>query len=439
MVVAATALVALEVAAASTSHRFHEEGGSSFVITSTISSSDSSQVSALLYPGVTRYLWYTAHNSSDRTIVVTSMSISQVVAPSGCPLPNLDYSQTTFQGSLTVPAGQSNSVAVPLVLLDTPTNQDSCQGTTFNFKFVGQARGSRTYKTDTDISSSLDPVNAGESVTYVANVTTRSDQSVGPPTGTVSFYDGENSLCSNVPLVATGATSDSAQCTPPAYATAGTHFVKAIYSNTDGTFEGSSSPILEETVQSLPVSTETNLVSSPNPSPYGSSVLLRATVTAPAGASLKGGSVYFYLGTPNGAHSLIATGQLDQAGSATFVDRSLPVGVNTLYATYVGNNSFAASASALDTQVVQSNGSHCDSLRAPLTGSGTFSEIGARDCRNGQKSIVAPTLRRARIEGTLLKLREGFEFYVAGKVSLALLSGKSRLDLEIGNSQAGVS
>jgi len=55
-------------------------------------------------PRVSRYLWYTAHNPLTVPITVTTMSISSVTAPAGCPIVNLSYAATTFTGSLVVPA-----------------------------------------------------------------------------------------------------------------------------------------------------------------------------------------------------------------------------------------------------------------------------------------------------------------------------------------------
>ena len=86
-----------------------------------------------------RYLWYTAYNPMKVPITVTSMSIAAVTPPAGCPISNLDYSATTFSGSLVVPASGTNSVSVPISLIDTGTNQDSCENTTFNFVYAGTA------------------------------------------------------------------------------------------------------------------------------------------------------------------------------------------------------------------------------------------------------------------------------------------------------------
>ena len=111
-----------------------------FTITSTISSSPTSQIAALLYPGSPRYLWYTVQNTASVAITVNSLSISGVSAPFGCPSANLDLSLTTFSGSLVVPANQTNSVSVPISLINTSKNQDTCQNTTFDFAYSGSTR-----------------------------------------------------------------------------------------------------------------------------------------------------------------------------------------------------------------------------------------------------------------------------------------------------------
>jgi len=134
-----------------------------FTITNTISSSSTTQTPALLYPGVSRYLWYTAHNPLTVPITVTTMSISSVTAPAGCPIVNLSYAATTFTGSLVVPAQGSNSVPVPISLFETHKNQDSCENTTFRsiskerqpstsfprrqpFEFIAQSVGGGTVR-----------------------------------------------------------------------------------------------------------------------------------------------------------------------------------------------------------------------------------------------------------------------------------------------------
>src|ERR1017187_1008183 len=128
--------------------------GTGFTITSTISSSPTSQVAAVLYPGANRYLWYTAHNPLTVPITVTSIKIATVRPPAGCPISNLDYNSTTFSGSLVVPASGTNAVPMPISLIDTDANQDSCENTTFNFVYSGKATYTEVYATATAVTSS---------------------------------------------------------------------------------------------------------------------------------------------------------------------------------------------------------------------------------------------------------------------------------------------
>jgi hypothetical protein len=221
-----------------------------FTITSTISSSPTSQIAALLYPGSPRYLWYTVQNTASVAITVNSLSISGVSAPFGCPSANLDLSLTTFSGSLVVPANQTNSVSVPISLINTSKNQDTCQNTTFDFAYSGSAAYTEVYATTTAVTSPTSPSPSDQAVTYTAAVTadaTGSQDSVpSSPTGTVTFLDGNTAICLNVPVSSTGTTTSTAACLSSVYAVAGTHLISAVYSNSDGNFSSSTSPVLSQ-------------------------------------------------------------------------------------------------------------------------------------------------------------------------------------------------
>jgi hypothetical protein len=232
LVVAALVFILVSIATVpSKTPKFLLSSGTGFEITSTISSSSTSQRAALLYPGAQRYLWYTAHNPMKVPITVTSMSIAAVMSPAGCPISNLDYSNTTFFGSLVVPASGSNSVSVPISLKNTPKNQDSCENTTFNFVYAGAATYTEVYATTTAVTSS--------GVSYTATVTASASSGQDPvpssPTGTVTFYKGTTIICS-VLLISTGTTTSKATCGP---ITAGST-ITAVYTNTDGNFSDSS-------------------------------------------------------------------------------------------------------------------------------------------------------------------------------------------------------
>ena len=222
----ACAVLVASVAAAGTSlgHHHDDHDNPIFTITNTISSSVTQQTPALLYPGVPRYLWYTAHNPLKVPITVRTLSISSVTPPPGCPTINLDYASTTFTGSLVVPAQGSNSVPVPISLFETHKNQDSCERTTFEFRFQGSATYSVVTSTQIQVFSSHDPSVVGQSVTYSAIIVSGdgngNQHNSGSPTGTVTFYDGSTIICAIVPVSSGPGGTSTATCTPPTTATA---------------------------------------------------------------------------------------------------------------------------------------------------------------------------------------------------------------------------
>ncbi len=330
--------------------------GKGFVITSTISSSPTSQVAAVLYPGAPRYLWYTAHNPLTVPITVTSMKIATVRPPAGCPTSNLNYSSSTFLGSLVVPASGTNAVPVPISLRDTDTNQDSCENTTFNFVYTGTAKYTDT--TTTALFSSPNPSASGSLVTFTATVV----PTVTPPsnpTGTVDFYLCETATCSSTTFLGSGSLGANGEAK---YSTsslkAGTDFVEAIYQGASTDFSGSTSNTVSQVV-TAPIATNTVLTSAPNPSGLGKPVTLTATVTKSSGSGTPTGTVNFYSGTPSGTHSPVGTGTLNASAKATFVTSSLPVGTDSLYAVYTGDTNFETSTSPVISQVVVSLPSRC--------------------------------------------------------------------------------
>ncbi len=90
--------------------------------------------------------------------------------------------------------------------------------------------------------------------------------------------------------------------------------------------------------------TSTALMSSLNPSNYGQSVTLTATVTSTSGTPT--GTVIFYDGSTTLGSATLAS------GSTTLSTSSLPAGSNSITASYQGSSSFAPSTSAALTQVV---------------------------------------------------------------------------------------
>ncbi len=94
-----------------------------------------------------------------------------------------------------------------------------------------------SFNTTTTLSSSANPSNSGQSVTFTAIVSAGS----GTPTGTVTFRDGSNTICS---VLLSGG---QATCVTSAL-TVGTHSMTAQYGGSS-TYAGSTSAVLNQTVQ----------------------------------------------------------------------------------------------------------------------------------------------------------------------------------------------
>ena len=184
--------------------------------------------------------------------------------------------------------------------------------------------------TSTAVSSSPNPSVVGQSVAITATVTVNAP-GAGSPGGTVQFFDGASSLGS-APVA-----SGSAVLNTSALAV-GAHSLTAVYSG-NASFTGSTSGASSHTVN--PAATSTSLASAPNPSTFGASVTLTATVSvSPPGAGAPTGTVQFFDGaTSLGSSSL-------SSGTAVLNTSSLSAGVHSLTAVYSGDASFSGSTSA---------------------------------------------------------------------------------------------
>jgi len=92
--------------------------------------------------------------------------------------------------------------------------------------------------------------------------------------------------------------------------------------------------------------TTTTLASSPNPSAYGQTLLLTATVTSPFGTPPDGETVTFKQGA-----TVLGTGTLN-GGSGTFSTSQLGVGDQRIIAAYLGDANFTGSKSEILSQVI---------------------------------------------------------------------------------------
>ena len=187
--------------------------------------------------------------------------------------------------------------------------------------------------TTTGLASSKNPSTSGDSVTFTATVTPSA------ATGTVQFLDGATSLGSAALSGGTASLSTSALA-------AGNHSITAVYGG-DGTYAGSTSALVTQVVGNGIVATTTSLASSPNPSTFGQSVGLVATVTQSSGTVTPTGTVTFTDGA-----ATIGSAALDSNGVATLATSSLSTGTHSIAAQYAGDGTHSGSSSAPVSQTV---------------------------------------------------------------------------------------
>ena len=205
--------------------------------------------------------------------------------------------------------------------------------------------------TSTTVTSSVNPSIFGQSVTFTATVANTSGDTA-TPTGSVQFSVDGASFGAALPLSGSGAAATGTSSATATLTVSGSpHTIKAVYTNTDGDFTGSSGT-LGQTVNPAP--TSTTVTSSVNPSIYGQSVTFTATVANIAGAGISTatptGSVQFMDGT-----SLLGTPQtVSGLGTATLTASALTVGTHPITAVYTNiDGNFRGSTSTSVTQVVQ--------------------------------------------------------------------------------------
>jgi hypothetical protein len=194
----------------------------------------------------------------------------------------------------------------------------------------------------TYVSSSQNPSNFGNSVTFSASVNASS-----PPGGTVLFTANGATIAGCSASMLTGsAMTKIAYCTTTTLP-AGTHSIVATYSG-DGINAPSTSPAFSQTVNSVP-GTATSIASSLNPATAGTSITFTATVTG----SAPSGTVNF---TRNGTSiSGCSAKTLSGAGNtrtATCSTTALTAGTHSIAAAYSGDVNNSPSTSTVLSQVV---------------------------------------------------------------------------------------
>ena len=206
----------------------------------------------------------------------------------------------------------------------------------------------------TTLAATPNPSAFGAAVTFTATVTGMGSTM---PTGTVTFLEGMFPL-GTATLDASGRAT--IHDVPPAV---GSNTIDAVYLG-DANYTVGTSATINQVVNPAP--TRTALTSTPNPSAFGQYVTFTATVT-PAGvqagilkdkAAPGKGKAAVAAVVPTGTVTFLegmeplGTATLDASGHASLHFFSPPVGSNTIYALYQGDNNFAGSDSTTINQVV---------------------------------------------------------------------------------------
>jgi len=221
--------------------------------------------------------------------------------------------------------------------------------------------------TTTVVTSSANPSVYGQSVTLTATIS----HGTTIPTGTVTFKAGTT-------VLATVAVSSSGTGTYTSSAfTVATHPITAVYSG-DSNYVGSTSAAFSQVVEKA--ATTTSLASSLNPSTFGQSVTLTATVSAVGpGSGTPAGTVQFYDGTTLlGSHGLTS-------GVAALVTTKLATGTDSITAVYVASADYLTSTSSALSQVVDKA-----NTKTTLAASPNPATSGATVTFTATVSVVAP-------------------------------------------------
>jgi len=200
----------------------------------------------------------------------------------------------------------------------------------YSFNFAEGVLTITQASTATTVRSNRNPSNFGQSVNFTATVTSPA----GVPTGTMTFSDGAISLGASA--VVNGLASLSINTL-----SGGSHSVTAAYSG-DTNFQVSASGALTQVVAAP---TTTVAASAANPTVFGQTVNLTASVTS--GIGIPGGSVTFKDG-----NSSLGSATLNLAGSAALQVSSLAIGSHSITVVYGGNSNFMTSTSAPLSQVI---------------------------------------------------------------------------------------
>jgi sugar lactone lactonase YvrE len=277
--------------------------------------------------------------------------------------------------------------------------------------------------TTTSLSSSVNPVALGQSVTFTATVSGGTPR----PTGTIEFLDGTTVLGTS-PVNANG-TATLAIST----LTFGPQSITATYEGDADHAISTSSAISEKVVQAATAS----LSSSVNPSIFGANVVFTVKITG-VGSLIPTGTVIFSDGA-----STLGTATLDASGTASLQTAALAVGSHSISVSYNGDSNYSATSAVL-IQTVQSATTQISltasanpaiygtplTLTATVIGNGGVVGTGSVTFTDGGKSIGSALLNANGVASlSLTTLAPGAQTIVANYAGSSNITASSSTPL----------
>jgi Big-like domain-containing protein len=306
--------------------------------------STSPVLSEVINPAITSTTT-TLTSSPNPSLVGQSVAFTAAVTSAAGSPPNGEmvtfYNGSSVLGTATLSAGIATLItsSLPLgtftITATYPGDANFSASTSPGLRQVVNA--ATKYATSTTLASSSNPSIKGQPITFTAAVTSTGGT---PPNGeSVTFYNGLNVLGT---ATLTGGVASLAKSSLGS----GIHSISAAYLG-DANFTASTSPVLEQAVDTTSQSpTTTALASSLNPSIYGQSVTWTATVTT-SGKTTPTGKVNFNWGSDS-----IGSATLNSSGVATLTKSNLSADPYPLFAVYTGDTNNGPSASPILNQTV---------------------------------------------------------------------------------------
>ena len=272
-------------------------------------------------------------SNNNPSVYGQSVAFTATISPSGATgTVQFQIDGTNFGGAVNVSGGKAISGATTSLTIGSHNITATYSGdNTYGGSSATLVQKVKS-KTVCNWPSKPNPCNWGQTCIFNIQIGCQSP-GTGNPTGTVTFYDGSNSL-GNCSLSGNGTASFSI-----GNLTIGSHNISFTYSGDDND-SGSTSAVVTQTVN--PVSTVTVLSSSIGTLVFGQSVIFTAAVS-PNTAT---GTITFKDGTKT-----LGTAALS-GGSATFSINSLALGSHSITAVYGGDTNDNGSTSSSINQTV---------------------------------------------------------------------------------------